>query len=145
MRRVPMQVLPAGLLLLIACLPCLAAAGPWQKVKPGGPKRALPKGKTLVRSVSPDRRSVLLVRDEGERGDFFWRSVYVQHGRAFTLLTKCNQLRDARWSRKPAAVRFEADTAVGPSEMERREWVYTPSTRVLRKRTLRKLRVEGTG
>lgn len=132
------------LALLAAALPSRAAA-PWQPVKPAGEKKALPKGKTLARSVSPDRRYVLLVRDEGEKGDFFWRSVYVRHGKSYTLLQTCNELRKPLWTGKPASVRFEMDVATGPSEMDRSEVTYTPSTHTLRKRLIRKMRVEGAG
>ena len=144
MRRGWMRGAMAGLVLLAVSVPALSA-GTWQTIRIGADKKTLPKGKTLSRSVSPDRRYVLLVRDEGEKGDFFWRSVYLQHGSSYTPLGACNQLRGARWSRSPVRVRFETDAATGPSEMERSERVYTPSRRALRKRTVRTLRVEGAG
>lgn len=143
-RRGWTRLILTGLLLPAAHLPCLAA-GPWKTVKPAGEKAKLPKGKTLARSVSPDGRYALLLRDEGEKGDFFWRSIYVQHGSSYTLLDTCNELRHPRWTRNPTTLRFEMDAAVGPSEMERREMTYTPSTKTLRKRVLRKLHVEGAG
>jgi hypothetical protein len=143
-----MQLIRSVVLLtgLLAAAPALSlAAGRWQTEKPEGVKRALPKGKTLYRSASRDGKYVLLVRDEGEKGDFFWRSVYVQQGGAYTLLRTCNELRRARWRGNPAAVSFEIDAAVGPAEVERSEVVYTPSTRTLRRRVLRTLKVEGAG
>lgn len=121
------------------------AAAPWIKVKPVGEKKALPKGKTLLKSPSPDGQYILLLRDEGEQGDFFWRSVYVQHDGQYTLLQTCNQLRRQKWSSAPTTVTYEADVATGPTEMERSQVTYTPSTKTFRRRLIKKLKVEGAG
>src|SRR4051812_18199585 len=53
----------AGILLVLAHAPCLAA-GHWRTTKPAGEKTSLPKGKTLFQSGSHDGRYLLLVRDE---------------------------------------------------------------------------------
>ena len=144
MRRHVTGLLLTGFTLLTACGPNLAAE-PWQTSKPDGERRTLPRGKTLLQSHSPNRRHALLVRDEGEKGDFFWRTLYVRHGKSYTRLLTANQVRSVRWLGSPTRVRFTMDAATGPSEMTRSEVIYTPSTRTLRKRTLRTLQVEGAG
>jgi hypothetical protein len=137
-------------LVSLACLlgsvsgsPCLAA-GRWRAARPEGEKKSLPRGKTLGRYPSPNRSYVLLLRDEGEHGDFFWRSLYLQHGKAYTHLQNCNELRRVRWS-TGSSVRYQTDTAVDADKMDREEVVYTPSTRTLRKRLIRTLKVQGAG
>ncbi|HTE17286.1 MAG TPA: hypothetical protein VK689_02765 [Armatimonadota bacterium] len=144
MRRRVTGLLLTGFVGLAACGPNLAA-GRWQTSKPAGERRMLPKGKTLLQSHSPNRRLTLLVRDEGEKGDFFWRTLYVRQGGSYTRLLTANEVRSVRWLGSPARVRFTMDAATGPSEMTRSEVIYTPSTRTIQTRMLRKLQVEGAG
>jgi hypothetical protein len=122
-----------------------AAKVPWQTEKIQGEKRALPKGKTLLSVSGPGKRYTLLFRDEGEHGDFFWRSVYLQQGHHYTVLQSCNQLRKVHWDAKPLAVRYEADVAVGPDRMERSLVEYRLGAKTLRRRLITTMKVQASG
>lgn len=144
MRLLSRLAVLAGVLSLLPVAPA-GAAGKWQSTKTAGTVTALPRGKTLARHDAPGRRYVLLLRDEGEKGDFFWRSLYVQNGKKYTKLHTCNELRRVRWAPNGSIVRFEMDRAVGPTEMERREVEYNPATMKLRSRVVRRMKVEASG
>jgi hypothetical protein len=144
MRSAALVTILAGLLAAESGPLCAANAG-WKSVRPQAARMVLPRGKTLRRVPSPNRRYVLLYRDEGQKGDFFWRTVYLQRGRSYVPLAECNDLRRVRWRADSGRVRFEVDRAVDPNEMDRLELEYRPRTNTLRQQRIGKLKVEGAG
>ena len=109
------HVLVAGLAAFaLAAPPAFAAAGETilknQKEQvealAKGPLKALPKGKTLETYPAPDKATALLVRDEGEQGDFVWRTLYVRRGGTYQAIGTCNEVGQVAWGRDSKAVGF---------------------------------------
>ena len=112
---------------------------------PGAPEKvaASPKPGTNLQSVaSPDGRFTLIVRDEGEQGDFVWHALYLKSGGSFTLLGSFNSVKDIAWSQDSTTVSFRAEKAVDYNKVEESDYQYAPAARSLKSRRIKTTQVE---
>lgn len=79
--------------------------------------RALPRGKTQAQHPAPQGARALVVRDEGEVGDFVWVTIYLKDGGRFRSLGTCQSLRQVRWSAQGQEVSYTVERATGPTTM----------------------------
>lgn len=109
-------------------------------VKISGSLFKLPKGKTLKTAESPDRKSQLIIRDEGEHGDFFYNNYYYYNkSKASYLLigtfADLGRYPKVTWTKE--SLSFEATSPVGPETVEVRLQEFNFVKKQLRSRLLK--------
>ncbi len=77
----------------------------------GAPIKKVPDGKTLARYAAPDGQTTLLVRDEGEVGDFVWHALYVKRAGTYQKIGTCQEVDKVRWSADSKSLTFEMKKA----------------------------------
>jgi hypothetical protein len=100
----------------------------------------LPKGKTLKTADSPDRKSQLIIRDEGEHGDFFYNNYYYYNKSkaSYVLIgtfADLGRYPKITWTKE--SLSFEATSPVGPETVEVRLQEFNFVKKQLRSRLLK--------
>ncbi|MFP5504134.1 MAG: hypothetical protein ACLGIN_16740 [Candidatus Sericytochromatia bacterium] len=75
-----------------------AAAGTVRTEQVVNPGPTLPKGTVEQRVASPNGQAEVVFMDEGESGDWFWRSLYVTSGAQHMDLGRYTELSEVKWS-----------------------------------------------
>lgn len=82
-----------------AAAPAAAPAGAKVTTKPVvNPGATLPKGTVEQRVAAPEGNAHVVFLDEGEHGDWFWRSLYVTSGAHNMDLGRYTELSNVKWS-----------------------------------------------
>ncbi len=95
-------------------------------------------GKNIKTAHSPDLVYALIVRDEGEHGDFVWYTVYLQKGRRHSLIGTFNSVDQIAWNQESTRVSFHGQKAVESNVMQDANYQYYPYDEVLRSRVIKK-------
>lgn len=81
-----------------AATPAAPAAANVRTEKVVNPGPELPKGTVEQRVASPNGQAEVVFLDEGESGDWFWRSLYVTSGAQHMDLGRYTELSEVKWS-----------------------------------------------
>lgn len=95
-------------------------------------------GKNIKTVRSPDLVYALVVRDEGEQGDFKWFTVYLQKARRHSLLGTFNTVDKVVWNQGSTMVSFRGERAVESNVVEEADYQYYPYDEVLKSRVIKK-------
>jgi hypothetical protein len=140
-----MVALVAVTLGLVTTVPAWSA--PWTTAPPQARQAGLRAGRTVHRYPSPTGAAVLLVRDEGEHGDYAHFPVYLQLGRSLTRLFTVTdaQLQGVLWDAKAGTVGFLAKEAPDWGKIDEIEVVVTLRDQTCRKRVRKTSQAEPAG
>lgn len=115
-------------LLLVVCV----ALSRGQKIQP----------RTIHVWRAPSRHISLVLREEGDEGDFIWRRLYLRTGKRLRLIDLWNYVDHVRWSRSGNRVEFMAIRAIGPHSLKHELVVFSPASGKI---TRRQVRIERMG
>ena len=95
-------------------------------------------GQNIKTVRSPDLVYALIVRDEGEQGDFKWYAVYLQKAHRYSLIGTFNAVENIVWNQGSSMVSFRGERAIESNVMQEAEYQYYPHDEILKSRTIKK-------
>lgn len=133
-----------ALALVLALASPVSAASETSSALEGRAIARLPNGKTVATHNAPVGNRALLLRDEGEVGDFVWQQVYLRDVGHFRKLGGCQSLSNVRWRADGKEVSFTIDAATGPSTMTTSRVRYRVGENAIHRLTLREREVQSS-
>lgn len=141
------SLLPALLSLSLLSFPAWATSPPvWQTETVTETVAKLPKGSTVKTYVSPDKKRQLILRDEGNHGDFFYYAYYFFDGKKYHhIQTYVARGKEPVVSWKKDFLSFEAATPIGPEQIQVMTVEYYYAKKQLRYKVLKTEAMQHTG
>lgn len=142
------SLLPALLSLSLLSFPAWAApaAPAWQTEPVAKTVAKLPKGTTVKSYASPNKKMQLILRDEGNNGDFFYYAYYLFDGKTYhPLQAYVARGKEPVVSWKKDFISFEAATPTGPEQIQIMTVEYYYAKKQLRYKVIKTEAMEHTG
>lgn len=114
-----------------------ASAKPWVSSAPQELSAKPKSGKNVKEVASPDGKYTLILRDEGEQGDFVWYSLYLKQGGKYTLIGTFNEVDKIVWKADSSVVNFHAIKAVESNVQQDANFQYDPAAQKLKTQVIK--------